>query len=158
MRLSTRGRYGVRAMLDLALCSRGSPVRLKDMAARQDISIDYLEQLLRKLRKAGLVRSVRGPRGGFHLARSPEEIPVWEIVDALEEEVAPVYCVDKVVGRKSRRKPCQRMSDCATHLLWTGLARQMRAYLEAKTLQDLADDAVRICDKATPGSPVMFFI
>jgi Rrf2 family protein len=148
----------VRAMLDLALCSQEKPVNLKDMAARQDVSADYLEQLLRKLRKAGLVRSIRGPRGGFLLARAPGEIVIWDIVNALEDEMAPVYCVDEVIGRKSRRKPCDRMSDCATHLLWAGLARQMRAFLESRTLQDLAGDAVSICSTATRGSPLMFSI
>ena len=145
-------------MLDLALCSRNGPVNLKDMAGRQDISADYLEQLLRKLRKAGLVKSIRGPRGGFLLARPPEEIPIWEIVGALEEQVAPVYCVDEAVGHVSSGKVCERMSGCATHLLWAGLARHMRAYLESKTLRDLANDAVRICSDATPGNQIMFFI
>ena len=158
MRLSTRGRYGVRAMLDLALCAKEVPVSLKKMASRQDISADYLEQLLRKLRKAGLVRSIRGPRGGFMLARPPESVEIWDIVSVLEDYIAPVHCVDKVIGRKSRQKSCQRMSGCATHLFWAGLARQLKAYFKSKTLQDLASDAVTICRDATPGEPINFEI
>ena len=148
----------MRAMLDLALCGRNGPVNLKSMASRQDISADYLEQLLRKLRKAGLVSSVRGPRGGFLLARPPEKVLIWDIVEALEDQIAPVYCVDDVVGRTSTHEPCQRKSACATHLFWAGLARQLRSFLQSKTLKELAMDSERICRDATPGSPLIFHI
>ncbi len=158
MRLSTRGRYGVRAMLDLALFGKAGPVNLKEIASRQQISIDYLEQLLRKLRQGGLVHSVRGPHGGFVLARSPEQIPVWDIVACLEQEIAPAFCVDaELLGRPAKKK-CPRMSGCATHLLWLDLAVQTRKLLEARTLKDLADDARTICDRAVPGQPLMFDI
>ncbi len=158
MRLSTRGRYGTRAMLDLALCGSNGPVSLREMASRQDISADYLEQLLRRLRKAGLVRSVRGPRGGFLLASDPAQIRLWDIVSALEDRIAPVACVDNVVGHKSCEEPCQRISSCATHVFWGGLARQIRAFFESKTLQDLALDAKRLCREAKPGAPLPFEI
>jgi len=158
MRLSTRGRYGVRAMLDLALFATNGPVNLKEIAARQDISVDYLEQLLRRLRKAGLVRSVRGPRGGFVLARSPGEIRLWEIVSALEQELAPVFCVDEEILARPPKKHCARMSGCATHILWMGLARQLRLYLDSKTLQDVAETSREICKQSVPGRPVMFHI
>ena len=154
MRLSTRGRYGVRAMLDLTLAARETPVNLREIASRQEISADYLEQLLRKLRKAGLVRSIRGPRGGFVLARRACEITVWDIVAALEQDVAPVRCVNEEVGREPPEQICHRVSGCATHLFWGGLARCVRSFLENKT----ADDATRICDTAVSGKPVMFYI
>ena len=145
MRLSTRGRYGVRAMLDIALCGTHGPVNLKKMASRQDISADYLEQLLRKLRKAGLVTSARGPHGGFHLGKAPKDILIWDIVFALEDPLAPVPCADSVMGKPSRAAPCQRMSTCATRFLWEGLARTMRNFMENKTLQELLEDAQRLC-------------
>ena len=158
MRLSTRARYGVRAMLDLALLAGEGPVNLRAMSGRQDISADYLEQLLRRLRKAGLARSVRGPKGGFLLAKPAADIRIWEIVVALEDRVAPARCVNNVVGRRSGGKPCRRMSDCATHVLWGGLAKQIRAFLEAKTLQGLAEDARRLCDRTEFGDPIVFEI
>ena len=145
-------------MLDLALSGGDKPVSLREIASRQEISTDYLEQLLRRLRKANLVRSVRGPRGGFVLARPPAEITAWEIVAALEHEVAPVYCVNGEVGKKTKRKQCPRASGCATHLLWAGLARQLRSFLAAKTLEDLARDATTICNTARSGRPLMFHI
>ena len=144
MRLSTRGRYGVRAMLDIALCGSNGPVSLKKMASRQDISADYLEQLLRKLRKAGLVTSTRGPHGGFRLGKDPKDILIWDIVFALEDPLAPVACVDVVMDRVSREPACQRMSTCATHFLWQGLARTIRNFMESKTLQELLEDAQRL--------------
>jgi len=158
MRLSTRSRYGVRAMLDLALAGGKGPVNLQEIASRQDISADYLEQLLRKLRRAGLVRSIRGPRGGFVLARPAREITVWQIVAALEQDVAPVRCVNEEVGRQPPPRPCPRVSGCATHLLWRAVARRLRSFLENRTLQDLAEDAAKICETAAPGQPIMFYI
>jgi Rrf2 family iron-sulfur cluster assembly transcriptional regulator len=145
-------------MLDMALFGAGGPVGLKEIAARQDISMDYLEQLLRRLRKAGLVRSIRGPRGGFVLAKPAEEIPLWDVISALEDEIAPVFCVDEIVPGKPSRKRCSRTSGCATHLIWVGLARQMRSYLESKTLRDIADMSTQMCNASSPGKPVMFHI
>jgi Rrf2 family iron-sulfur cluster assembly transcriptional regulator len=145
-------------MLDLAMAGASVPVSLKDIAARQDISMDYLEQLLRKLRKASLVRSVRGPRGGFMLARTPREITLWEIVAALEQDVTPVRCVDEEILGGRPRKKCERLSGCATHVVWLGLARQTKGYLESKTLQDVLELARRMCDEAEPGRMVMFHI
>ena len=158
MRLSTRGRYGVRAMLDIALCKSNGPVNLRKMASRQDISADYLEQLLRKLRKAGLVASTCGPHGGFRLAKDPKDILVWDIVLALEDPIAPVACVDAVMGKSPDEGPCQRMSTCATHFLWEGLARTIRKFLESKTLQDLLDDAQRLFREAGNNGPMTYSI
>ena len=106
MRLSTRGRYGLRAMMDIALYGAEGPVNLKEISARQEISVDYLEQLLRRLRKAGLVRSVRGPHGGFALAKPSEKVHVWEILAALEPDIAPVFCVDEKLLARVPKKRC----------------------------------------------------
>lgn len=158
MRMSTRGRYGVRAMLDLAMAGGNGPVSLKEIASRQEISIDYLEQLLRKLRKASLVRSVRGPRGGFLLARAPKDICLWDIVAALEQDVTPAVCVDEEILGGRTRKKCSRLSGCATHILWLGLARQTKSYLQERTLQDILNMSNNMCEKIDPGAAVMFHI
>ncbi len=142
----------------MAMAGSTVPVNLKEIAARQDISADYLEQLLRKLRKASLVRSVRGPRGGFLLARPPREISLWAIVSALEQDVTPVRCVDEEILGGRRRKRCPRLSGCATHVAWLGLARQTKAYLQSKTLQDLLECAQRLCEEVVRGETVMFHI
>ena len=107
MRLSTRGRYGVRALAELAGYPRNQAVSLKEIAGRQGISLHYLEQLFRKLRKAGLVKSARGPHGGFFLARPARDIPVWEIVVCLEQEAAPVQCVDDLTGKRRDHAACR---------------------------------------------------
>ncbi len=158
MRLSTRGRYGVRAMLDIALFSDRGPVSLKKMAGRQHISTDYLEQLLRKLRKAGLIRSIRGPRGGFLLKHEPEHIRVWDILVAVERDVLPVHCVDAVVGDRASKKRCRRVQRCSTHRLWIALAKEMRSFLEARTLQDLVDDSHALGDQLLDARQPMFHI
>lgn len=147
-------------MLELALSGGGKPVSLKEIAQRQQISLDYLEQLLRRLRRAGLVESVRGPRGGFILTRPPAEMSLWEIVKALEDAVAPVHCVDGVVMDKpSRKKQCRKTKECAAHLLWADMARVVRSFLEAHTLQQLADSARRLGDKGGPCElPLVFEI
>jgi len=145
-------------MVDLVANGGEKPVSLKDISRRQGVSVDYLEQLLRRLRKAGLVRSVRGPRGGFVLAREPGQISLWEILSALEHDIAPVYCVDGEVLDRAGRKTCQRAAECPTHALWAGLARQMRVFLEANTLQDLAGSTLRVHGQSADGKPVMFHI
>ncbi len=145
MRLSTRGRYGVRAMLELALNGQNGPISLKAISERQQISLDYLEQLLRRLRKAGLVRSIRGPRGGFVLARAPADLSLWDIVVALEHEVAPVHCVDDIVlDRPLRKGHCRKMKECAAHQLWADMARLVRGFLQSHSLQQLADSSRRL--------------
>jgi Rrf2 family protein len=148
----------MRAMVDLAATGSDAPVSLKDISKRQSVSVDYLEQLLRRLRKAGLVRSVRGPRGGFLLAREPGQISLWEILVALERDITPVYCVDEEVLMRPARRNCARAEACPTHALWAGLARQMRAFLEANTLQDLVGSTLRVHGQSADGKPVMFHI
>ena len=158
MRLSTRGRYGLRAIMDIALYGDDGPVNLKEISARQEISVDYLEQLLRRLRTAGLVRSVRGPHGGFALAKSPENVNVWEILVALEPDIAPVFCVDEIFLARVPKKRCPRMCNCATHPLWLGLAEQMRAYLQSKSLRELVETSAGMRNVSVPREPVTFQI
>ncbi|MCX8049796.1 MAG: Fe-S cluster assembly transcriptional regulator IscR [Methylohalobius sp.] len=129
MRLTTKGRYAVTAMLDLAFHSGIKPVTLTDIARRQDISLSYLEQLFAKLRRAGMVTGVRGPGGGYQLSRPADEINVAEIISAVDESVDSTRC-----GGKGN---CQNNQPCLTHELWAGLSEQIRAYLASISLADL---------------------
>lgn len=132
MKLSTKGRYAVMAMSDIALHSNGSPVSLAMIAERQEISQEYLEQLFGKLRKSGLVSSVRGPGGGYLLSRDANEIAVADIVLAADEPLTVTRCQDgdAVSG-------CIGGDKCVTHELWAALGRQIYGFLAAITLGDV---------------------
>jgi Rrf2 family iron-sulfur cluster assembly transcriptional regulator len=131
MKLSTKGRYAVTAMADIALHSGGLPVALASITERQDISQDYLEQLFLKLRKSGLVESSRGPGGGYRLCRDPEDIRISEIVVAVDEPLQVTRCVgDAIEG-------CTHGAKCLTHDLWSALGRQIYGFLAAVTLGDV---------------------
>lgn len=139
MRLSTRARYGVAAMYELAGREPGAAVPLRDIAASQVLSESYLEQLFLALRRGGLVRSVRGAQGGYTLAKDAAEITVGDILRVLEGPIAPVPCVAPGVGRKDR---CTRHSfqQCPTRPVWDRLADCMARVLDGITLADLAGD------------------
>ena len=133
MKLSTKGRYAVMALADIAVHSAGQPVALATITERQNISQDYLEQLFLKLRKAGLVESARGPGGGYRLARDPEEIRISEIVLAVDEPLQVTRCIgDAIVG-------CTHGEKCFTHDLWSALGRQIYGFLAAVTLGDVVN-------------------
>ncbi len=132
MKLSTRGQYGTRALLDLALHSGEGPVLLKDIAQRQQISLLYLEHLISPLIAGGIVRSTRGARGGVWLAKSPQEIKLSEVIQLLEGPTAPVECVNNP-------KACPRSDLCVTRDIWAELGKAMNGVLESTTLQDLVE-------------------
>lgn len=134
MKLSTKGRYGARAMLDLALNykSDDQPVSLGGIAERQGISEEYLEQIFSSLRKAGLVESVRGAQGGYKLGRPAARITVGDILRVLEGSLAPVDCV--VEGR---RPTCERYDDCVMNGVWQKLADAINSTVDSITLADL---------------------
>ena len=132
VKLSTKGSYSVRAMLDLALNFGGDPVLIKDISSRQEISKGYLEQLFIPLRVAGLVRGIRGSRGGFMLSRPPKEIRLSEIIQATEGSIAPVACVDEP-------RLCRKSGECITRDVWVEMKSACDHVLEALTLQDLID-------------------
>jgi Rrf2 family iron-sulfur cluster assembly transcriptional regulator len=129
VRLTTKGRYAVTAMLDLALNSQNHPVTLTEIAARQTISLSYLEQLFARLRKAGIVQGVRGPGGGYQLHQSPEKVSIAAIIEAVNEPLDSTKC-----GGEAN---CQHDSICLTHDLWVGLSEHIQSYLSAITLADL---------------------
>ena len=130
MKLSTRGRYGARAMLDLAIYHGEGPILLKDIARRQHISERYLEHLVTSLKAAGLVSSKRGAHGGFALAKSPSEIRLCEVIQTVEGSIAPVECVDDP-------EVCPRAGLCVTRDVWIEMKKAMSRVLESITLQDL---------------------
>jgi len=131
VRLTTKGRYAVTAMLDLALHGTDRPVSLADISSRQNISLSYLEQLFAKLRRNELVSSVRGPGGGYRLSRSGSEIFVAQIIDAVNEAVDATGC--------GGNADCQQGEVCLTHHLWCDLSEQIHTFLSAISLTDLVD-------------------
>jgi Rrf2 family iron-sulfur cluster assembly transcriptional regulator len=133
MKMSTKGRYAVMAMIDIATHSDGEPVSLAEIAERQDISQEYLEQLFGKLRKHKLVESARGPGGGYRLARDMKLIPVAEIIAAVDEELHFTRCNgDAVEG-------CVKGERCNAHDLWSSLGRQMMYFLSSISLEDVVE-------------------
>lgn len=126
MRLSTKGRYAVTAMMDLAIHDKKGPVTLADISQCQDISLSYLEQLFAKLRKSGLVKGVRGPGGGYRLARPGEEISIAQIIAAVDEKVDATLCRGE--------ENCQDGERCLTHELWAGLSQRIYEFLDSISL------------------------
>ena len=131
MRLTTKGRYAETAMLDLAFHSDTKPVTLTDIAARQTISLSYLEQLFSRLRRANMVKGIRGPGGGYTLADTADKINIADIIAAVDEPIDATKC-----GGEAN---CQKEQACLTHDLWMGLSDQIRAYLKDITLAQLLE-------------------
>ena len=131
MRLSTKGRYGVTAMMDLAIHDNAGPVTLADISQCQGISLSYLEQLFSKLRKGGLVEGVRGPGGGYRLSRPAKEISIAEIIAAVDEKVDMTNC--------DQEGNCQDGEKCLTHELWAELSNRLYAFLEGINLAQFVD-------------------
>jgi Rrf2 family iron-sulfur cluster assembly transcriptional regulator len=134
MRLSTKAQYAVRALVSLNLASSGSPVTIKDISEREKISLTYLEQLFVKLRRGQIVKSVRGPGGGYLLARAADQIRVDQIIDTVEEILVPVSCMNADGS-------CGCDLECATQSVWQGLGNQIRTFLASMTLEDLTKEA-----------------
>lgn len=132
MKLSTRGRYGTRVLLDLAMHRDNGLVLLKDVAQRQDISLRYLEHIITPLVTAGIVRSTRGAKGGVFLAKSPEKVRLIEVIQLLEGSTAPVECVDSP-------DRCSRSRTCAARDIWGEVKIAIDRILETTTLQDLVE-------------------
>lgn len=133
MRVSTKGRYALRLMLDLATNASGEPIRLKDVAKRQDVSDKYLEQIISVLNKAGYVRSVRGPMGGYTLQKAPGEYTVGMILRLTEGSLAPVECVEEPEAA------CTRAESCVTRILWKKLNDAINDVVDNITLEDLLE-------------------
>jgi len=132
VKLSTRARYGTRALLDLARHQGNAPVQLKDIANRQNISLHYLEHIIAPLVGAGIVRSTRGARGGLQLIRHPRELKLSEVIQLLEGSITPVECV-------SYPKSCPRSDLCVTREVWSEMKKAIDKTLNSITLQDLVE-------------------
>ena len=143
MKISTKGRYAIRMMLDIAAHAESGNVSLKDVSKRQDISLKYLEQIVNMLSKAGLVRSQRGAQGGYRLQRPADEITVGDILRVTEGDIAPVACLE------TEENTCPRASVCPTLSFWEGLYRTINDYLDSTTLAQLLanthTDAMDMC-------------
>ncbi|MFA5516007.1 MAG: Rrf2 family transcriptional regulator [Desulfuromonadales bacterium] len=139
MKFSTKSRYGVRALFDMAYHSGTLPAQIKDISRRQAISPRYLEQIFQDLKKAGLLKSKRGPQGGYQLAKKPQEISVLDIVLAAEGAMVLVDCVK---GEASARQgKCEFDNQCVTQRIWQEGTRRLQEYLGSVTLKDLCEDA-----------------
>ena len=133
MKLSTKGKYGLKAMFELALCSNGEPVSLKYIAKQQGISDQYLEQIFSILKKAGLVKSVRGAQGGYYMSKEPSEITVADILRVLEGDMAFTECLlDK--------DACENFDSCATKYVWARIKESIEEVTKSISLQDMIDD------------------
>ncbi len=132
MKLSTKSQYGVRAMFDLALHSGEGPVSISHISEREEISVSYLEQLLNKLKRVGLVKSVRGAKGGYVLSMDARKIKIGDIVRSLEGDLSLVFCVDE-----DRARSCHRLDRCVTRLVWKRLSQSLDKTLDSITLEDL---------------------
>ena len=130
MMISTKGRYALRVMLDLADQTKGSYIPLKDIAHRQEISVKYLENILASLSRAGLVEAIRGKGGGYRLSRPPEQYSVGEILRAVEESIEPVKCIE------NGTPICETADSCSTLPIWKGLSALINNYLNSITLAD----------------------
>ncbi|MGB4661236.1 MAG: Rrf2 family transcriptional regulator [Mobilitalea sp.] len=133
MKISTKGRYALRLMLDLAMNDKGEKIRIKDIAERQEISDKYLEQIISVLQKAGYVKSLRGPQGGYCLAKEPKEYTVGMILRLTEGSMSPVACLDDEVNQ------CSRQEECATLILWHKLDDAIKGVIDQYTLVDLME-------------------
>ena len=137
MRLSTKSRYGVRAIFDIAYHSEGLETQVKDISRRQKISPRYIEQIFQKLKKAGIIDSKRGPTGGYFLVKRPDEITVGEIIRVTEGGIDPVLCLDP----DDPRQPCGRSKECVTRLVWNEAGNRLKEYFDSVTIRDLCEKA-----------------
>ena len=129
--ISTRGRYALRVMIDLAINNNGSYIPMKDVAARQDLSLKYLEQILPILTKANMIEGLQGKKGGYRLTKAPSEYIVGDILRATEKDLAPVSCLAEGAEQCARRKECKTIE------FWEGLNKVTNDYINSKTLEDL---------------------
>lgn len=140
MRISTRGRYALRAMMVVAELGKDGPVSLKRISKDQDISQKYLGKLFTELKKAGLLRSIRGPKGGYNLSKCPEKMTVGDIIRSVEGPVTTVPCVESSTSRS-----CSRIKKCVCHFYWESLETHITDFLDRTTLSDL-------CNKEAEGT------
>ena len=135
MRVTTRGRYGLRAVLTLTASDNGKPISIRELSQREAISPEFLEQIFFRLRKAGIIKSTRGPGGGFQLDKSPEEITVKDIFDAVGEEISLTPCTSDT----DPRSPCPRDGECIAHDMWADTSKCLIEFFEGITVKSILD-------------------
>ncbi len=135
MRVTTRGRYGLRAVLTLTVSDTGKPVSIRELSEKEDISPEFLEQIFFRLRKSGIIKSTRGPGGGFQLDQDPKEVSVKDIFDAVGEEISLTPCTSDT----DPRSPCERDKNCIAHTMWVQTAKHINDYFSGITIQDILD-------------------
>ena len=153
MKLSTKSLYGVRAVFDIAYNSMGQPVQIKDIAKRQKISQRYLEQIFQSLKKAGIIRSKRGPQGGYYLAKKPEDITVGEILRATEGPPELVFCVSERI-----KKRCDLLEHCVTRPIWKEAGMRMLEYLDSVSIEELCRRGEEMGIKREVSHHLVYFI
>jgi Rrf2 family iron-sulfur cluster assembly transcriptional regulator len=134
MRLTTKGRYGVRAVLNLAAQDQNRPISISQISKEEDLSPEFLEQIFFKLKKAGVIRSVRGPKGGFVLNWKPSELTIKAILDAVGESINPTPCTD------GSAKPCPRVNDCTLAPVWNQFHEVIEKHLDSISLKDIIEN------------------
>jgi len=154
MRLSTQSRYGVRAIFDIAYHSEGLETQVKDISRRQGISPRYIEQIFQKLKKAGIIGSKRGPSGGYFLNKRTEEITIGEIIRITEGNINPVLCINP----EDSTKPCDKLGECVTRLIWNEAGRRLKEYFESVTIKDLCKMAQEVGLKKDLDRRFMYYI
>ena len=154
MRLSTKSRYGVRAIFDIAYHSEGLEAQVKDISRRQEISPRYIEQIFQKLRKAGIIGSKRGRTGGYFLVKRPEEITLGEIIRVTEGDIDPVLCMDP----EEPGQPCGRSKECVTRIIWNEAGNRLKEYFDSVTVKDLCEKAQKIGVKRESEQRYIYYI
>jgi len=154
MKISSKGYYAIKALLDLTSNFSGKPIPLSAISERQNIPLNYLEQLFVKLRRAKIVQSVRGPKGGYKLLKSPKEISIRSVIKALDISLAPVFCVDEGLEEKG----CEHLQGCISYLLWKKLGFQITQLLESINLENLIAEASKTKGKDVLDHDYMFYI
>lgn len=158
MKLSTKSRYGLRALFDIAYNSGNLPAQIQDISRRQAISPRYLEQIFQSLKRAGILKSKRGPQGGYCLARKPEEITVKEILNATEGSMLFVSCTEKCDTKKKKKSECTFDGGCVTQTVWDQAATLLGDYLGTLTLRTLCERAQAMGIKREQDHRFMYFI
>ena len=154
MKISSKGYYAIKALIDLTYNFSGKPIPLSHISERQHISLNYLEQLFVKLRRAKIVQSVRGPKGGYKLLKKPQDISIKAVIRALDISLAPVFCVEE----DSKEKGCEHLEGCISYILWRKLGNQIAQLLDSINLADLIAEASKMKKEGVLDHDYMFYI
>lgn len=158
MRLSTKSRYGLRALFDIAYNCGSTPTQIQDISRRQQISPRYLEQIFQNLKRAGILKSKRGPQGGYTLARKPEDITLLEILNATEQDILLVSCAGSTPKKRNRKSECPFEGNCVTQTVWADASNLLNTHFAGLTLQTLCQRGHDMGIKKELDPRVMYYI